>query len=50
MFNPTEVVIDAFVENLHTRYRRIYGRLDPDCPEILGFVGRMGSVAKFVTG
>jgi hypothetical protein len=41
MFNPTLVVIDAFVERLKENYRRIYGHLHPDYPEVLEFVGRM---------
>jgi hypothetical protein len=41
MFNPTLVVIDAFVERLKANYRRIYGGLHPDYPEVLEFVGRM---------
>ena len=41
MFNSTAVVIDAFVANLHETYTRVYGRLEPDYPEIIAFVGRM---------
>jgi hypothetical protein len=41
MFNPTEIVIDAFVDNLQAHYRRTYGRLEPDYPEIIAFVGRV---------
>src|SRR5919205_985996 len=41
MFNPTEIVIDAFVDSLQAHYRRTYGRLEPDYPEIIAFVGRM---------
>jgi hypothetical protein len=43
MFNPTLVVIDAFVERLKANYRRIYGGLHPDYPEVLEFVGRWRS-------
>ncbi len=41
MFNPTLVVIDAFVTRLRDNYRRTYGRLHPEYPEVLEFVGRM---------
>jgi len=41
MFNPTEIVIDAFVRELERAYRRLYGSLDPDYPEIIGFIGRL---------
>ena len=41
MFNPTKVVIDAFVAELEGAYRRVYGRLEPDYPQILAFIGRL---------
>jgi hypothetical protein len=41
MFNPTEIVIDAFVHELETSYRRLYGSLEPDNPEIIGFISRL---------
>ena len=41
MFNPTEIVIDAFVAELKTMYHRVYGRLEPDYPDIIGFIGRL---------
>jgi hypothetical protein len=41
MFNPTDVVIDAFEAELEQVYRRVYGRLEPDYPQILGFIGRL---------
>src|SRR5919206_965525 len=41
MFNPTEVVIDAFVSHLEATYRRTYSHLEPECPGIVAFIGRM---------
>jgi hypothetical protein len=40
MFNPTELVIEAFVETLQATYQRIYGLLEPGYPGIIGFIGR----------
>src|SRR5258708_31272085 len=41
MFNPTEVVMEAFVEQLQKQYEQIYGRLEPDYPGIIGFIARL---------
>jgi hypothetical protein len=41
MFNPTQVVIEAFVRELQTRYLHVYGVLEPDYPGILAFVGHL---------
>jgi len=41
MFNPTQVVIEAFVEQLQTMYEHIYGVLEPGYPGIIGFIGRL---------
>src|SRR5215469_1829155 len=41
MFNPTQVVIQAFVEQLQEMYGQVYGVLEPDYPGIIGFVGRL---------
>ena len=41
MFNPTQHVIDAYVEHLKENYRMIYGLLEPEYPGIIGFVGRV---------
>jgi hypothetical protein len=41
MFNPTEVLIDAFVERLGQAYQRTYGILQPEYAGILGWAGRM---------
>ncbi|HSX78702.1 MAG TPA: metal-dependent phosphohydrolase [Candidatus Saccharimonadia bacterium] len=41
MFNPTEVLIDAFVERIQQEYRRMYGVLEPSYPGIIAWAGRM---------
>jgi hypothetical protein len=41
MFNPTEVVIEAFVRELQATYERIYGLLEPGYPGVIGFVARV---------
>jgi len=41
MFNPTEVLIEAFVERLQQEYRRMYGVLEPSYPGIIAWAGRM---------
>lgn len=41
MFNPTELLIDAFVDRLHQSYRRTYGQLEPGYPGIIGWGGHM---------
>jgi hypothetical protein len=41
MFNPTQVVIEAFVRELQAAYLHVYGVLEPDYPGILAFVGRV---------
>ena len=41
MFNPIEVMIDAFVARLRTGYQRTYGGLKPDYPDIIAWAGNM---------
>src|SRR5499426_4053876 len=41
MFNPTQVVIDSFVNKLHEMYMQTYGILEPSYPGIMSFVGRL---------
>src|SRR5215813_5011686 len=41
MFNPTQVVIEAFVRELQAGYQHVYGVLEPDYPGIIAFVGRV---------
>ena len=40
MFNPTQVVIEAFVRELQAMYERIYGVLEPTYPGVIAFIGR----------
>jgi hypothetical protein len=41
MFNPTTHLIEACVAQLEHAYRNMYGRLEPDYPEILVWAGGM---------
>ena len=41
MFNPTQIVIQAFVGEPKNKYGQIYGVLEPAYPDIIGFVGRL---------
>ena len=41
MFNPTQIVIEAFVRELQLMYERTYGLLEPDYPGIIGFIARL---------
>jgi hypothetical protein len=41
MFNPVQIVIDAFVEQLHEQYEQVYGVLEPGYPGIIGFIARL---------
>src|SRR5690349_11396582 len=41
MFNPTQLVIDTFVEQLKAAYIRTYGLLEPEYPNVIAFVGRI---------
>ena len=41
MFNPTPIVVEAFVGELRTMYDRTYGTLEPSHPGIIGFVARL---------
>src|SRR5215831_10446319 len=41
MFNPTQVVIDAFVQQLQKQYEQVYGVLEPNYPGIIGFIARL---------
>ena len=47
MFNPTQIVIQAFVEQLKGKYGQIYGVLGPAYPDIIGFIGpRVGEYCQ----
>src|SRR5260370_24786198 len=41
MLNPTEVLIDAFGDELRAGYRRMYGGLKPDYEDIICWAGGM---------
>jgi len=41
MFNPTQVVINGFVNELHEMYEQNYGILEPSYPGIISFVARL---------
>jgi len=41
MFNPTDLVIESFVQELQATYQRVYGVLEPGYPGIIGFIGRV---------
>jgi hypothetical protein len=41
MFNPIQVVIDAFVEQLQKQYEQLYGVLEPGYPGIIAFIARL---------
>jgi hypothetical protein len=41
MFNPTLIVIEAFIRELRTMYERTYGMLEPSHPGILNFVAQL---------
>jgi hypothetical protein len=41
MFNPTQVVINAFVSELQTMYERTYTTLEPSYPGIISFVAQL---------
>ncbi len=41
MFNPTQIVIKAFVDELQVMYSQTYGILEPSYPGIMGFVARL---------
>ena len=40
MFNPTEVVIEAFVRELQAMYVHTYSVLEPIYPDVIAFIGR----------
>jgi hypothetical protein len=41
MFNPTEILIEAFVKRLEAAYCRTYGQLEPNYAGILAWAGHM---------
>ena len=43
MFNPTEILIEAFGERLEAAYWRTYGHLEPSYAGILAWAGTHGA-------
>jgi hypothetical protein len=41
MFNPTNIIIDAYTTQLGLNYRQMYGELEPEYPNIIAFVARL---------
>src|SRR5262249_36602064 len=41
MFNPIQVVIDEFVQQLQNQYDQVYGVLEPGYPGIIEFIARL---------
>jgi hypothetical protein len=41
MFNPTQIVIQAFIHELHAMYARTYGALEPGYPGVISFVAQL---------
>ena len=41
MFNPTLIVIEAFIRELRTMYERTYGILEPEYPTIISFAAQL---------
>jgi len=41
MFNPTQIIINAFIRQLSDTYQRTYGLLEPEYPYIIAFVARL---------
>lgn len=41
LFNPTDIIIDSFVDRLQENYVAIYSNAEPAYPGIIAFIGRM---------
>ena len=41
MFNPTQIVITAFIRELREMYDRTYGTLEPGFPGVMSFVAQL---------
>ena len=41
MFNPTLIVIEAFINELRLGYERIYSTLEPSYPGIVSFAAQL---------
>jgi hypothetical protein len=49
MFNPTQIVIAAFIGELREMYDRTYGTLEPDFPGVMSFVAQL-ALENIATG
>ena len=49
MFNPTQIVIAAFIRELREMYDRTYGTLEPGFPGVIGFVAQL-ALENIATG
>jgi hypothetical protein len=45
MFNPTLIIIEAFIRELRAMYERTYGILEPEYPAILSFAAQLASLS-----
>ena len=41
MFNPTQIVIEAFINELRLMYERTYSTLEPSYPGIISFAAQL---------
>ena len=41
MFNPTLIIIEAFIRELRAMYERTYGILEPEYPALLSFAAQL---------
>jgi hypothetical protein len=48
MFNPIQVVIDAFVRQLQEQYEQVYGVLEPGYPGIIEFIARLADALDYL--
>lgn len=44
MFNPTQIVIEAFINELRLMYERNYTTLEPNYPGIISFVAQLEQI------
>jgi len=41
MFNPTNIIINSFIEQLKNTYQQTYGLLEPEYPHVIAYVARL---------
>jgi hypothetical protein len=46
MFNPTQIVITAFIRELREMYDRTYGTLEPGFPGVISFVAQLSEAGS----